>query len=166
MNILTVNLCFSTLVFWIAARLYVFPHLTRWTPREVLTPILLLHALRHLGLMFLAPGAVYAGIPTAFTVPAAFGDLLAAVLALAALFALTNGWPAARMLVWIFNIEGTLDLFNAIVLATITDAAPLMGPAYWIPAFWVPALLVTHAITFVVLVKHWRAGADGAARSV
>jgi hypothetical protein len=32
-----------------------------------------------------------------------------------------------------------------------------MGPAYWIPAFWVPALLVTHAITFVVLVKYWPA---------
>src|SRR5882672_2548730 len=125
MNILTVNLCFSTLVFWIAARLYVFPNLAAWTPREVLTPILLLHALRHLGLMFLAPGAVYAGIPTAFTVPAAFGDLLAALLALA------KGLPAARLLVWIFNIEGTLDLFAAIVLATITNAAPLMGPAYW-----------------------------------
>jgi hypothetical protein len=25
------------------------------------------------------------------------------------------------------------------------------GPAYWIPAFWVPALLVTHAITFIIL---------------
>jgi hypothetical protein len=30
-----------------------------------------------------------------------------------------------------------------------------MGPAYWIPAFWVPALLVTHYITFVVLLKYW-----------
>ena len=148
MNILTVNLVFSTLVFWIVARIYVLPNLATWAPRKVLTPILLLHALRHLGLMFLAPGAVYAGIPAAFTVPGAIGDLLAALLALAALFALTNGWPGARMLVWIFNIEGTLDLFNAIVLATVTDAAPLMGPAYWIPAFWVPALLVTHAITF------------------
>jgi hypothetical protein len=33
-----------------------------------------------------------------------------------------------------------------------------MGPAYWIPAFWVPALLVTHYITFVVLVKYWQVG--------
>ena len=51
---------------------------------------------------------------------------------------------------------GTLDLFHAIGQATATDAAPYMGPAYWIPAFWVPALLVTHYITFVVLLKHWR----------
>ena len=62
---------------------------------------------------------------------------------------------AARLLVWIFNIEGTLDLLLAIALATIYDAPPLMGPAYWIPAFWVPALLVTHTIVFLVLLKHW-----------
>ena len=57
MNILTVNLVFSTLVLWAAARLYVLPNLARWTPQAVLLPILLLHSFRHLGLMFLAPGA-------------------------------------------------------------------------------------------------------------
>jgi hypothetical protein len=35
-------------------------------------------------------------------------------------------------------------------------AAPKMGAAYWIPAFWVPALLVTHYITFLYLLKHWK----------
>ena len=52
MNILTVNLVFSTLVFWIAARLYILPRLDDLKPNV----ILLLHSLRHLGLMFLAPG--------------------------------------------------------------------------------------------------------------
>jgi len=103
--------------------------------------------------MFLAPGAVYAGIPPQFTYPAAFGDLLAAVLALIAIPAVATRARSARFLVWLFNIEGTLDLMAAIVLATAYDAAPLMGPAYWIPAFWVPALLVTHYITFVVLLR-------------
>jgi hypothetical protein len=78
------------------------------------------------------------------------------LLALAALYALVNGSPAAKAVAWAFNIVGTVDLFAAIVLATVTDAPPFMGPAYWIPAFWVPAVLVTHAITFVVLTKHWR----------
>jgi hypothetical protein len=31
-----------------------------------------------------------------------------------------------------------------------------MGAAYRIQAFWVPALLVTHYITFVYLLKHWK----------
>jgi hypothetical protein len=57
MNILTVNLVLSTIVFGIAAKLYLMPKLGRLDPRAVVLPILLLHALRHLGLMFLAPGA-------------------------------------------------------------------------------------------------------------
>jgi hypothetical protein len=60
----------------------------------------------------------------------------------------------SRLLVWIFNIEGTLDLALAIALATVYGAPDFMGPAYWIPAFWVPALLVTHYLTFVLLLEH------------
>jgi hypothetical protein len=87
--------------------------------------------------------------------PAAFGDLLAAVLALIAIPAVANQSQLARPLVALFNIEGTLDLIVAITLATVYQAAPYMGPAYWIPAFWVPALLVTHYVIFVVLGKRW-----------
>lgn len=155
MNILTVNLLFSTLVFWIAAKLYVLPKLHTCEPRTVLLPILLLHSLRHLGLMFLAPGAVYAGVPPQFAYPAAYGDLLAALLALIAIPAVATRARIAKALVWLFNIEGTVDLIIAITLATALDAAPFMGPAYWIPAFWVPALLVTHYVTFILLMKRW-----------
>ena len=156
MNILTVNLILSTLVFWIAARIYVLPRLHELKPRTILLPILLLHSFRHLGLMFLAPGATYPGIPLQFAYPAALGDLLAAALAIAAIPAVARQARSARFLVWLFNIEGTLDLLSAITLATIYDAAGFMGPAYWLPAFWVPALLVTHYITFALLLKHWR----------
>jgi hypothetical protein len=57
MNVLTVNLIFSTQMFWIAAKLYVLPRLQELQPRIALLPILLLHSTRHLGLMFLAPGS-------------------------------------------------------------------------------------------------------------
>jgi len=151
MNILTINLAFSTFVFWVAAKLYLLPRLSTLPARTILLPILLLHSFRHLGLMFLAPGAIYPGMPPQFAYPAAFGDLLAAGLALAAIPAVAASWPSARRLVWIFNVEGTLDLALAITLATVFGADAYMGPAYWIPAFWVPALLVTHAITFIIL---------------
>ena len=130
MNILTVNLLFSTLVFWSAARLYVLPKLQEYEPRIILLPILLLHAMRHLGLMFLAPGATYPGMPPQFAYPAAFGDLLASMLALIAIPAVATQARSAKLLVWLFNIEGTLDLIDAIALATIHEAAPFMGPAY------------------------------------
>jgi hypothetical protein len=109
--------------------------------------------------MFLAPGATYAGIPMSFAYPAAFGDLIAALLALAAIPVVAMNWKGARLLVWIFTVEGTLDLVVAITLATIYGAHAFMGPAYWIPAFWVPALLVTHYITLVILLKYWKGAA-------
>src|SRR5262245_54449787 len=100
MNILTVNLILSTFIFWIAARLYLLPHLHEIRPQAVLLPILFLHAFRHLGLMFLAPGATYAGIPLQFAIPAAYGDLLAAILALLAIPAVAVGHRSSRLLVW------------------------------------------------------------------
>ena len=47
MNILTVNLLLSTLVFAIAVRLYLLPRLGDRAPSAVVLPILLLHAMRH-----------------------------------------------------------------------------------------------------------------------
>jgi hypothetical protein len=113
--------------------------------------------------MFLEPGATYAGIPPRFAIPAALGDLLAAVLAVLAVPAVARNARRASALVWVFNVEGTVDLAAAIALATIHDAARSMGPAYWIPAFWVPALLVTHYVAFRVL---WRARSETRRRPV
>ncbi|OGW38760.1 MAG: hypothetical protein A2010_04735 [Nitrospirae bacterium GWD2_57_9] len=73
-------------------------------------------------------GATYAGMPQQFAYPAALGDLLAAVLAVVAIPAVAVNARSARPLVWIFNIEGTLDLIAAIALATLYDAAAYMGP--------------------------------------
>jgi len=159
MDILTVNLVFSTLVFYVAARIYLWPKLPELEPGTVLVPILLLHAFRHLGLMFLSPGATYPGMPPQFAYPAAYGDLVAALLALASIAALTQRAAISKALVWIFNLWGTLDLFDAIALSVANGGTAFMGPAYWIPAFWVPALLVTHYITFVYLLKYWKGDA-------
>jgi hypothetical protein len=102
-------------------------------------------------------------MPASFAYPAGIGDLVAALLALAALAAVVAGSRVATPLVWLFNVEGTLDLLVAIALATHFDASRHMGPAYWIPAFWVPALLVTHYLTFVVLLT--RSGRAHAAQT-
>jgi len=155
-RILTLNLIATTVVFYVAARIYLLPQLGRLRPRTVLIPILLLHSLRHLGLMFLTRGATYPGLPPQFAYPAALGDLLTAVLAFVAIFFVSRNSTGARPLVWIFNVFGSVDLLDAITLATIYNAPDFMGPACWIPAFWVPALLVTHYITFLILIRYWR----------
>ncbi|HEY6007328.1 MAG TPA: hypothetical protein VIU40_03330 [Geobacteraceae bacterium] len=152
-RILTANLIFTTLIFYVTARIYLLPKMEGLRPQTILVPILLLHSLRHLGLMFLTPGAVYPGMPPQFAYPAAIGDFIAALLAFTAIPLVLNNSPLARSMVWLFNVVGTLDLVLAITLATLYKAPLYMGASYWIPAFWVPALLVTHYIVFVVLVR-------------
>ncbi len=150
-RVLPLNLVANTAIFYVAARLYLLPQLSRLRPQQVLVPILLLHSTRHLGMMFLTRGATYPGLPLQFAYPAAFGDLLTAVLAFIAIPLVLRGSSLAKPAVWLFNIVGTVDLVLAITLATIHNAVVAMGPSYWIPAFWVPLLLVTHYIAFVVL---------------
>ena len=155
-RVLTLNLIANTAIFYVAARLYLLPQLSRLRPKQVLVPILLLHSTRHLGLMFLTRGATYPGLSSEFAYPAAFGDLLTAILAFAAIPFVLRGSALAKPAVWIFNIVGTIDLLAAITFATIYNAPVTMGPAYWIPAFWVPLLLVTHYVTFVLLGSRWQ----------
>jgi len=69
-RVLTLNLIATTVVFYVAAKIYLLPNLGRLGPRAVLIPVLLLHSLRHLGLMFLTRGATYAGLPSQFARPA------------------------------------------------------------------------------------------------
>ena len=155
-RVIVVNLVVNTAIFYVAARLYLLPLVPRVRPQVILVPILLLHSTRHLGLMFLTRGATFPGIPPQFAYPAAFGDLLTAILAFAAIpFVLRNS-GLAKPVVWTFNIFGTLDLLTAITFATIYNAPVTMGPAYWIPAFWVPLLLVTHYVTLVLLRRRWQ----------
>lgn len=164
-RILTINLICSTAVFYVGARIYVLPKIGKSDPRAILIPILILHSMRHLGLMFLARGATFPGIPPQFAYPAALGDLVAAFLAFVAIFAVTGNREGNRFLVWLFNIVGTADLLLAVTLATIYRAPAFMGAAYWIPAFWVPVLIVSHYVVFVVMLAGRRAQMHEASRS-
>jgi hypothetical protein len=94
---------------------------------------------------------VGSGLPAAFAIPAAYGDLLAALLALSAIAALRLAWSRAIALGWLFNLVGTLDLVNAFYQGIRNDVQ--LGAAYYIPTFAVPALFVTHAMIFMMLIR-------------
>lgn len=155
-----VNLTLSLLAFSLIAKWYVLPRLGAVPLPAALEPFLLLHSFRHIGLMFLAPGAVGSSLPVAFAQPAALGDLAASILAFVSLLALRRGWAGALGLVWLFNLVGTLDLLNAVGRGVMYDAAAGMGATFWIPSVVVPALLVTHALMFILLVRERRAAAS------
>jgi len=155
-RILPLNLMANTVIFFVAARLYLLPLVSRVRPQQILVPILLLHSTRHLGMMFLTRGATYPGLPPEFAYPAAFGDLITAIIAFVSIPLVLRGSRFAKPIVWVFNVFGTVDLLVAITTGTIYNAVVAMGPAYWIPAFWVPLLLVTHYVTFVLLRRPWQ----------
>ena len=100
------------LVVWgmIAAR-YVWPALRDRPRTDALRPILFFHAFRFVGLAFLVPGVVSPDLPAAFAQPAAYGDLATSILALLAIAMLGSG--PGTIIVWVFNIVGTVDLLNA-----------------------------------------------------
>jgi hypothetical protein len=138
----------------ILARLYIWPALRTRPRADALRPLLLLHTFRFVGLAFLVPGVVSPDIPLAFARPAAHGDLATALLALLSLATLR--WPIGTMLVWIFNIWGTVDLLFAFFQGnrTAVGSEPgLQGAAYFIPTVLVPLLLVTHFLVFRLLLK-------------
>ena len=58
-RVLPLNLIANTVIFYVAARLYLLPLVSRLRPQQILLPILLLHSTRHLGMMFLTRGATY-----------------------------------------------------------------------------------------------------------
>src|SRR5262245_53693132 len=134
-RVLPLHLIADTAIFYLAARLYLLPLIPRIRPRQILVPILLLHSTRHLGMMFLTRGATYPGLPAEFAYPAAFGDLVTAIIAFVAIPFVLRGSAFAKPIVWIFNIWGTVDLVTAVTTATIHAAPFAMGATYWIPAF-------------------------------
>ena len=150
-QIFGLQMLLSLLVYGLLARWYVAPRLAALPLPTALAPLLFLHAFRHLGMVFLVPTVVGPSLPPAFAVPAAYGDLLAALLALLAIVALRAGWRPALALTWLFNVVGTLDLLHALYRGAQLQVQ--LGSAYYIPTFAVPALLVTHAMIFVMLLR-------------
>jgi hypothetical protein len=104
-------------------------------------------------LVFLIPGVTAEVLDPRFSIGAAYGDLLAALLALISIIALKYSWQFAIVLVWIFNVVGTLDLLIAVFQGLNYVPASSFGAALFIPMVIVPALLVSHYMIFLLLLK-------------
>src|SRR3974390_3082931 len=148
-----VSIAFSLIAWGIVAARYIWPELRirQWT--EALRPLLILHSFRFIGLAFLVPGVVSPDLPSAFAQSAAYGDIIAAVLALLVLTSLSSA--AGIVIAWIFSLWGTTDLFNAFYQANHAGLmAGQLGATYFIPTLIVPLLLITHGLAFRILLQH------------
>ena len=67
-----------------------------------------------------------------------------------------SGSRPGTIIVWLFNIVGTVDLLNAFYQGDrlgVGIAPGLQGAAYFIPTVVVPLLLVTHVLVFRILLR-------------
>ena len=147
-----VSIAFSFIAWGIVTARYIWPEL-RLRPRaEALRPLLTLHSFRFIGLAFLIPGVVSPDLPTAFAHPAAYGDLIATILALLSLLLLPGAAGIAAT--WIFSVWGSADILNAFYQANHAGLlAGQLGGAYFLPTVIVPLLLITHGLAFRILLR-------------
>jgi hypothetical protein len=145
-----VSVAFGFIAWGIVAMRYIWPKLRLLRGAEALRPLLILHTFRFMGLVFLVPGVVSPDLPSAFAHSAAYGDIVAATLALLSLVLLPRG--AGVVIAWIFNLWGSADLLNAFYQANSAGLlAGQLGAAYFIPTLVVPLLLITHGLIFRIL---------------
>ena len=147
------SIAFSLIAWSIVATGYIWPELRLRSRDEALRPLLMLHSFRFIGLAFVVPGVVSPDLPYTFAHSAAYGDLVAAILALLSLRLLpsTAGIAAA----WIFNFWGSADIINAFYQANHAGlAAGQLGAAFFLPTVIVPLLMVTHGLGFRILLQH------------
>ena len=148
-----VSIAFSLIAWGIVTARYIWPEL-RLRPRaEALRPLLILHAFRFIGLAVLVPGVVSPDLPPAFAHSAAYGDIIAAILALLSLLLLPSAVGVA--VAWIFSLWGSADLLNTFYQAKHAGLLTgQLGAAYFIPTLVVPLLLITHGLAFRILLQH------------
>ena len=143
----------SFVVWGIIAAQYLWPALRPLPRSHALRLLLLVHSFRFIGLAFVVPGVVSPDLPAEFARPAAYGDLIAAVLALVALAGLASRFGLG--LVWAFNLWGVADLLYAFYqgLIGVGIKPGQLGAAFFIPTVAVPLLFVTHVLVFRLLMR-------------
>ena len=94
------------------------------------------------------------GLPGLFALPAGIGDVATGLVAPFVAYAWYRGKPFARSAAIAWNLFGTADLVNAVVLATLTGAgAGIVFPLLLIPAYGVPRSLLIHSYSLIGLLR-------------
>jgi hypothetical protein len=148
-----VSIAFSLIAWGIVTARYIWPALRLRQRAEALQPLLILHSFRFIGLALLIPGVVSPDLPATFAHATAYGDFIAAILALFSLLLLPSA--AGVGIAWIFSLWGSADLLNVFYQANHAGLlVGQLGATFFIPTLLVPLLLITHGIAFRILLQH------------
>jgi hypothetical protein len=138
-----VSIAFSFIAWGIVTARYIWPELRLRSRVEALRPLLVLHSFRFIGL----------DLPPTFAHFVAYGDIIAAILALFSLLLLPSAAGVAAA--WIFNLWGTAELLNVFYQGNQSGLlAGQLGATFFLPTLIVPLLPITHGLGFRILLQH------------
>lgn len=114
--------------------------------------LLTVQTTRGIGAGFLVTGVVSSDTPDEFILSAGFGDIVAAILALIAMWAIHTKRAHALGLAWVANIFGFVDLVLAFALGITMGLEPGQLQSMFLVVTWyVPILMVAHITSFRLL---------------
>ncbi len=153
--ILLLHLVLGYVAWLLCTSAYIFPKLKAMNPIDAQRAIATLHSFRFFGLVFILPGVVGHNLPLGFGPFAAYGDFATGLLAIMALLAIRIR-PLFWSLVVAFNLVGAIDIlvdyYHGVQLA-LPDSSGELGSTYAIVIIYVPLLMITHFISFYLLLR-------------
>ncbi len=149
---LLISMTIGVVGWGIIAKFWLIPWLKAKAFYEALALMTIPHVFRYIGLSFLITGVTNSSLDLRFANPAAYGDLIAAILALVSVLALLTRLRVSIPTVWLFNVVGFIDFLIAITQGLRYTQPAAMGATYFIPIVAVPFLLVSHLVIFWMLI--------------
>jgi hypothetical protein len=153
-SIFWLQLFWSAMLCAVVAFWYIWPALTKLPVKSALIPLTFVHVVRYVGMALLVTGMVDPKLPRDFLNSAAYGDLIAAALALASIAALRGNWRFALPLVWMFNTWGFVDLLNGVRGVLQLNIANFnLATLWYVYTFYAPVVIASHLMIFGILFK-------------
>jgi hypothetical protein len=153
-TIFWMQLLLSLFVCIVALVWYVWPSLVKLPLNSALAALLFVHVFRYLGMTLLVPYMYDQRLPSEYLNGSAYGDLLAAVLAMASIFALRYKWRVAIPLVWVFSLWGFGDLLNGLRSVFQVNLPKFnLATIWYIYTFYAPLVILSHLMIFWILIK-------------
>jgi hypothetical protein len=151
--IFSLHLVLGYVAWLLCTNVYILPKLKTMNRIDAQRAIATLHSFRFFGLVFILPGVVGHNLPAGFASFAAYGDLATGLLAILALLTIRIRplfWP----LVVGFNLVGAVDIIVGYYHGVKLDLPALsgeLGATYVIVIVYVPILMITHFMSFYLL---------------
>lgn len=114
---------------------------------RILQLLVIVHAWRFVGLGMYVPG-IAPELPEKFVYATAWGDYIAAIMAIIVYVLLGRKSSLALVGLWVFNLWGFLDILYAGYQAAHLKVAAQMGVMFFVFAGYAPLLIVSHIAIF------------------